>query len=134
LLWELDIYIYIIYIYIYPTVSLESSHNSSWDLCRLIRTWINMKLHQIIRLIYIPKDEVNLYQPRKISNHSCPARDRPCLSTCVPEVRALQQNLEVGPMLRMDHGVSINGGTPIAGWFITDSPIYLMDDLGIPPF
>ena len=52
----------------------------------------------------------------------------------VPEVRALQQNLEVGPMLRMDHGVSINGGTPIAGWFITDSPIYLMDDLGIPPF
>ena len=32
-----------------------------------------------------------------------------------------------------DLGVSINGGTPIAGWFIRGQPIK-MDDLGVPLF
>ena len=30
-------------------------------------------------------------------------------------------------------GVSINGGTPIAGWCIRENAIS-MDDLGVPPF
>ena len=34
---------------------------------------------------------------------------------------------------RGDMEVSWNGGTPIAGWFITGNPIK-MDDLGVPPF
>ena len=35
------------------------------------------------------------------------------------------------PFLQM--GVSINGVTPIAGWFVMESPIN-MDDLGVPSF
>ena len=31
-------------------------------------------------------------------------------------------------------GVSINGDTPIAGWFIRENPHLEMDDLGFPPF
>ena len=29
-------------------------------------------------------------------------------------------------------GVSINGGTPIAGWFLMENPNLKMDDLGVP--
>ena len=35
------------------------------------------------------------------------------------------------PRDAIDMGVSINGGTPIAGWFIMEHPIN-MDDLGVP--
>ena len=33
-------------------------------------------------------------------------------------------------------GVSINGGIPIAGWFIRENGWFIskMDDLGVPPF
>jgi len=31
-----------------------------------------------------------------------------------------------------DMVVSINGGNPIAGWFIVENP-FKMDDLGVPP-
>ena len=30
--------------------------------------------------------------------------------------------------------VSINGGTPIAGWFIVEKPSFFMNDLGVPLF
>ena len=35
--------------------------------------------------------------------------------------------------LHLSDGVSINGGTPIAGWFIMESFIKI-DHLGVPPF
>ena len=34
--------------------------------------------------------------------------------------------------MRIEMGVSINGGSPIAGWFVMEKPIK-MDDLGVPP-
>ena len=34
---------------------------------------------------------------------------------------------------RLDMGVSMNGGIPIAGWFIMENPTK-MDDLGVPLF
>ena len=37
-----------------------------------------------------------------------------------------------GPSIHM--GVSINGGTPIAGWLLMENPIQMDDDWGYPHF
>ena len=54
----------------------------------------------------------------------CGGRSHAFLATCVHEPAILVSET---------HGVSINGGTPIAGWFIRKNPIK-MDDLMVPLF
>ena len=56
--------------------------------------------------------------------------DRPWTATHV----ACQEELSAWESHLFEHmGVSINGGTPIAGWFTMKNPIK-MDDLGVPLF
>ena len=145
-LWEFDMH---------PIVSLESSQNSSWDSCRLI--WNNIKLtsewyaFQRMRSIYI-----NL---AKFETIFFSVRERPCLLTCVPEVRALQQNLEVllkstwNPQSRFVqycgwihlwhvcydviwefHVLSTKWWYPNSWMVCNAQSYYLLDSLGIPPF
>ena len=55
----------------------------------------------------------------------------------IPPIKMVTWGMVYGIVLptldvMIEMGVSINGGSPIAGWFVMEKPIK-MDDLGVPP-